>query len=81
MNRAKLLLDSLTNWEPKLSLVKIIADDMEPLITLLQLHADEGNVNLIITTGGTGFGPRDNTPEATRRDRTRSTRVVGSNES
>ena len=46
---------------------EIIADDMEPLITLLQRHADEGNANLIITTGGTGFGPRDNTPEATRR--------------
>ena len=46
---------------------EIIADDTEPLIALLQRHADEGNANLIITTGGTGFGPRDNTPEATRR--------------
>ena len=46
---------------------EIVADDLEPLVTLLQRHADEGNANLIITTGGTGFGPRDNTPEATRR--------------
>jgi molybdenum cofactor synthesis domain-containing protein len=46
---------------------KIVSDDLEPLSDLLRQAADMGDVNLIVTTGGTGFGPRDNTPEATRR--------------
>jgi len=44
---------------------KILPDDLEPLSELLKSYADRGDVNLIITTGGTGFSPRDNTPEAT----------------
>ena len=42
----------------------LVADDLDPLIELLRTRCEEAN--LIITTGGTGFGPRDNTPEATR---------------
>lgn len=30
------------------------------------IFADEQKANVIFTTGGTGFGPRDVTPEATR---------------
>jgi molybdopterin adenylyltransferase len=44
---------------------KIVPDDLEPLSELLKSYADRENVNLIVTTGGTGFSPRDNTPEAT----------------
>lgn len=44
---------------------KIIADDLDPLTTMLSGICQRGDVNLIITTGGTGLGPRDNTPEAT----------------
>jgi molybdenum cofactor synthesis domain-containing protein len=45
---------------------EIVADDLEPLMTKLREYADRVEVNLIVTTGGTGFSPRDNTPEATR---------------
>ena len=41
---------------------EIINDDLEPLSALLRTCADRSDVNLIVTTGGTGFGPRDNTP-------------------
>jgi len=46
---------------------EILSDDLEPLTQRLISFADQAEVNLIITTGGTGFGPRDNTPEATRK--------------
>ena len=46
---------------------RILSDDLEPLVQTLRELADRNDVNLIITTGGTGLGPRDNTPEATRR--------------
>lgn len=44
---------------------KILSDDLEPLVEALGQFAEREGVNLIITTGGTGLGPRDNTPEAT----------------
>ena len=44
---------------------KVVSDDLDPLIELLRASAENNNVNLIVTTGGTGFSPRDNTPEAT----------------
>ena len=44
---------------------KILSDDLQPLTNALREFADWRHVNLIITTGGTGLGPRDNTPEAT----------------
>ena len=45
---------------------EILSDDLEPLAEKLSLYADRTDVNLILTTGGTGLAPRDNTPEATR---------------
>ena len=44
---------------------EVLSDDLEPLAQKLSEYADREDVNLIATTGGTGFGPRDNTPEAT----------------
>ncbi len=44
----------------------IVSDEFEDLRNSLYSLTTRDDVNLIITTGGTGFGPRDNTPEATR---------------
>ena len=44
----------------------IVSDDLEHLRNSLYGLTEREDVNVIITTGGTGFGPRDNTPEATR---------------
>ncbi len=44
----------------------IIPDDLDVIRDTLILWADSGNLDLILTTGGTGFTPRDITPEATR---------------
>ena len=44
----------------------IVSDDFEDLRNTLYSLIENEQANLIITTGGTGFAPRDNTPEATR---------------
>jgi molybdenum cofactor synthesis domain-containing protein len=44
----------------------IVPDDMDVLRDTLLLWADSGDMDIILTTGGTGFAPRDITPEATR---------------
>jgi len=44
----------------------IVSDDFEDLRNTLYSLTEGEEANLIVTTGGTGFAPRDNTPEATR---------------
>ena len=45
---------------------RIVSDDFEELRQALTDLSERENVNLIVTTGGTGLAERDNTPEATR---------------
>lgn len=45
---------------------EILPDDTEQLKDKLIDWADSGEMDVILTTGGTGFGPRDITPEATQ---------------
>jgi molybdenum cofactor synthesis domain-containing protein len=43
----------------------ILPDEQELLAAEMKRIADEGLAELVLTTGGTGFSPRDCTPEAT----------------
>uniref|UniRef100_G3PIJ1 Gephyrin n=1 Tax=Gasterosteus aculeatus aculeatus TaxID=481459 RepID=G3PIJ1_GASAC len=45
---------------------KIVPDEIDEIKETLLEWCDEQQLNLILTTGGTGFAPRDVTPEATR---------------
>jgi molybdopterin adenylyltransferase len=45
---------------------KILADDRTQIAARLRYYADRVEADLLVTTGGTGFSPRDITPEATR---------------
>ena len=44
----------------------IISDEFSEIVDILQTWSDTGEINVILTTGGTGFSPRDITPEATK---------------
>lgn len=60
------LVESLKEIGALIVATEILPDDLEQLAEKLRAYADRTDVNLIVTTGGTGFSPRDNTPEATR---------------
>ncbi|XP_073783415.1 gephyrin a isoform X21 [Danio rerio] len=49
-----------------ISAYKIVPDEIDEIKEILVDWCDEKELNLILTTGGTGFAPRDVTPEATR---------------
>ena len=60
------LVELLKEIGAQIAATEIVPDDLDPLSDKLRRYADRADVNLIMTTGGTGFAPRDNTPEATR---------------
>ena len=45
---------------------QIVPDERDVIRATLMAWCDDLHLNLILTTGGTGFAPRDVTPEATR---------------
>lgn len=57
------ILATNTSWQ--ISHKAIIPDEFEVIVQTLEQWCDE-EVNLLLTTGGTGFAPRDITPEATK---------------
>jgi molybdenum cofactor synthesis domain-containing protein len=60
------LIELLTEVGAHIVSREVVSDDLLPLIELLKERSGKDGVNLLVTTGGTGFGPRDNTPEATK---------------
>jgi molybdopterin adenylyltransferase len=61
---------AIVSWAEKLGYAvaarEIIPDESDQIAGLLARWADDGVAELILSTGGTGLGPRDVTPEATR---------------
>jgi molybdopterin adenylyltransferase len=62
----ELLAELLREAGAAVVLKEVVADDLEPLAERLRALAERDDINLVLTTGGTGLSPRDNTPEATR---------------
>ena len=60
-----LIVEMLTATGYKVEETLLLPDDAAQLKTQLLRLADARQVNLILTTGGTGFAPRDITPEVT----------------
>jgi molybdenum cofactor synthesis domain-containing protein len=57
------LIEEQTSW--RVARREIIPDEFDAIVETLVAWSDAG-LDLILTTGGTGFAPRDVTPEATR---------------
>ena len=56
----------LQRADAEVSAYAIIPDDFNEIAAKLTHYADILQLDLILTTGGTGFSPRDVTPEATK---------------
>lgn len=59
------LVDALVGGGFEVVAREVVEDGIESVAAVLRRLAD-GFVGVIVTTGGTGFGPRDLTPEGTR---------------
>ncbi len=59
------IFSSRTPWE--VSHKAVIPDEIAVISETLQTWCDAEKLNLILTSGGTGFAPRDVTPEATQK--------------
>ncbi len=62
--------DAIVAWAEErgheLTARETVPDESDRIAETLLRWADEGIADIILTTGGTGLGPRDVTPEATR---------------
>ena len=59
------LMDEILSFGGEISAVQIVADDKNAIMRILSQWCDVSLIDIILTTGGTGFSHRDFTPEAT----------------
>jgi len=62
----RLIVDVLKNKSIEVVKYKVVPDDSSAIEELLTKYSDDLRLDLVLTTGGTGLGRRDVTPEATR---------------
>lgn len=63
---AEVIRELLASLNVEVASYSVIPDDRPGIEATLVSWCDERKLALIVTTGGTGLGPRDVTPEATR---------------
>ena len=61
----KIIQEFLADKPVKIEFYEILPDEKDVIAERLRMLTDNEKVKLIFTTGGTGLGPRDVTPEAT----------------
>jgi molybdenum cofactor biosynthesis protein B len=61
-----LLVERLTTAGHEFAAHAIVADDVDPIREQVRSWANDERIDVIISTGGTGFAPRDVTPEAVK---------------
>jgi molybdopterin adenylyltransferase len=61
-----LLAQRLRDAGHELAAKAIVSDDVEAIRRQVRAWADDPDIDIIISTGGTGFAPRDVTPEAVK---------------
>ncbi len=60
-----LLQDMIREIGGEIAATALLSDDEAGLCSQLSSWCDSGDIHLVLTTGGTGFSPRDRMPEAT----------------
>ncbi|MBO8142780.1 MAG: MogA/MoaB family molybdenum cofactor biosynthesis protein, partial [Firmicutes bacterium] len=59
------IIDIVTRMGGEVVCYQVVPDEQEAIAACLREMADARDLELILTTGGTGLAPRDVTPEAT----------------
>jgi len=62
-----MVVEMMTEAGFELSDRKLLPDEEDALAGTIQEWCDRGGIDIVLTTGGTGLGPRDVAPQATAR--------------